>query len=171
MENTLQCILWEREKTTKVRKSTFSELLFCTYADTIIVRCVGSAFLTIADHKVLAVHMGVVLTHCKTKSYCTALHTYNNRQKSREFGKVSTHIHIWSPDCPPAACDIHHRTCVWRWRVWRNNGPPDSWSGWWLYWSTQILLISDIARGPQNCTLEENNYMYCILLYIITYIL
>lgn len=31
-------------------------------ADTIIVRCVGSAFLTIADHKVLAVHMGVVLT-------------------------------------------------------------------------------------------------------------
>lgn len=40
---------------------------FYTYANTIIVRGVGGALLTIADHKVLAIHMGIVFTHYKTK--------------------------------------------------------------------------------------------------------
>lgn len=40
---------------------------FYTYANTVIVRGVGGALLTIADHKVLAIHVGIVFTHYKTK--------------------------------------------------------------------------------------------------------
>lgn len=153
---------------------------FYTYANTIIVRGVGGALLTIADHKVLAIHMGIVFTHYKTKqrtkivelqshqlclqsfqyfeveetASCCSVLTQRIMQKNPNVGdKSQTYVHIWWLHCPPAACDIHHRTCVWRWRVSRNNEPLDSWSELWQCWSRQTPLISDIAHGPQSCKL------------------
>lgn len=87
------------------------------------------------------------------KSSQTVL-TQRIMQKNPNVGdKSQTYVHIWWLHCPPAACDIHHRTCVWRWRVSRNNEPLDSWSELWQCWSRQTPLISDIAHGPQSCKL------------------
>lgn len=115
---------------------------FYTYANTVIVRGVGGALLTIADHKVLAIHVGIVFTHYKTKqrtkivkiqshqpyvlqgyfeveetaSCCPLLKlcmkTKNNATTKKSQNWCQTYVHIWWLHCLPVACDIHHRTCV-----------------------------------------------------------